>query len=216
MNVKIQSAVPDDAHSIVEIATQVKLQLHKAKTYQQRGFLIENSLEQYQYFIAHDDVLVVKDTLSNHTIGFSIVLGFETIEKYGIQQKAEKINWKKSFINNFKQRKFAFYEQIAFLPRYSKSLYVLYLGFISLWRTFKQYDDLFGAVVRYPIQNKAPMQFIEYMEWRKVGSINENYPEYGQIGYDIYYLDRRSFEEKLKKPIYIKFVKRLREYNYLA
>lgn len=215
MNVKIRPALLEDAHSMVEILTQVKMRTNMSETISQSGFLIESSLEKYQYFIANDNVLVAEEIKLKKVVGFSIVLGHETIDKSGIKQKTDQIRWEKSFFNTYNGNSFAFYEQIAFLPKYAKRIYVTYLAFMSLWWAFQNYTGIFGAVVCYPIPNEAPLQYMDLIGWQKVGSVEEKYPEYGTIGYDIYYLDRAVFEDKLKERRFADFLDRLRANGYL-
>ena len=210
MSVKIRPAVATDASSILAIAQSVEMPSNQVTAQQQRGFLLDSSLEHYQYFIVNDDVLVVEESDPKQIVGFSIVLGSGSVVACGIQKKADRIRWEGSFIDRIKDKKFAYYEQFAFLPEYPKRTYTLYLFFASLRRVFQHYFNLFGAVVRYPIRNRAPLPFANIVGEQKVGSIDEDYPDHGRVVYDIYHLDRVVFNTKLQEPFFRSLVKRIR------
>jgi hypothetical protein len=216
MNVNIRQAAAEDASSIFKLASQLKLQPHMDKVQEQSGFLVDVSLNQYRYFIAHDDVLVMEIGEPVKIEGFSIVLGPKTVDAIGMRKKAKHIRWEESFVLKYSQKTSAYYEQIALNPRYAKSIYTSYLAFMSLWRTFQRWVSLFAAVVSRPVPNKAPLPFLDIVGWQKVGSIDEIHSGYGQISYDIYYLDRSVFESKLQEPNFSAFLKRLRTRPFFA
>jgi hypothetical protein len=85
----------------------------------------------------------------------------------------------------------------------------VYLGFTGLRQAFRKYDNLFGAVVSSPIPNLAPRRLLDSMGWRKVGWIDQDYPEHGRVRYDIYYLNRSEFEKRLQDPAVRRLVERL-------
>ena len=212
---RIRDAVPEDAASLVEIATAVGLRDLADAGQQERGFLIDISLEQYQYFIANDHALVMEDDDSGRLAGFSVILGPRTMEATGIRGKAERIEGSSVRVGELDPDACAYWEQLAFRPRYAKGIFPVYLAFVSLRRAFLRYDHLFGAVVSRPLRNMAPLRFLEITGWRSVGCIDEDYPALGRVRYDVYYLSRSRFEERLREPAFVRLEERLRGHAFI-
>jgi hypothetical protein len=200
MGMRIRDAVPGDAASLVEIASAVRLRASMDPEQQKQGFLIDISLEQYRYFIANDHVLAMEESDSRRLVGFSVILGPRTMAATGIREKAEHIGGATLNIRELDPESCAYWEQIAFLPRYAKGIYPVYLAFTSLRQAFLKYDNLFAAVVSRPIPNLAPRRLLDSVGWRSVGWIDQDYPAHGRVRYDVYYLNRSEFEKRLQEP----------------
>jgi len=209
MGMRIRDAAPEDADSLVEIASAVRLRASADTEQGKQGFLIDISLEQYRYFIANDQVLVMVESDPRRLVGFSVVLGPRTMEATGLREKAEHIGGAALDIRALDPESCAYWEQIAFLPRYAKGLYPVYLGFTGLRQAFRKYENLFGAVVSRPIPNLAPRHLLDSMGWRCIGWIDQDYPAHGRVRYDIYYLNRSEFEKRLQEPSVRRLAERL-------
>ena len=103
----------------------------------------------------------------------------------------------------------AYWEQLAVLPDCAGGPYPVYLAFASLERAFCRYEHLFGAVASHPVPNRAPLRLLECAGWRKVGSIETDYPAHGSIRYGVYHLSRWQFEGRLQEPLLAGLRKRL-------
>jgi hypothetical protein len=209
MGMRIRDAVPGDAAPLVEIASSVRLRASMDAEQQKQGFLIDISLEQYRYFIANDHVLVMEESKSRRLVGFLVILGPRTMAATGILEKAEHIGGATLNIQELDPEACAYWEQIAFLPRYAKGLYPVYLGFTGLRQAFRKYENLFGAVVSRPIPNLAPRHLLDSMGWRCIGWIDQDYPAHGRVRYDVYYLNRSEFEKRLQEPSVRRLAERL-------
>ncbi len=197
---RIRDAVPEDAPSLVEIANAVRLRDTLDAEQQNRGFLIDISLEKYQYFIANDHALVMEELDSGQPVGFSVILGPRTMAATGIREKAQRMAQTTLPVRELDPEACAYWEQIAFLPRHVKGLSPVYLAFAGVRSAFHAYRHLFAAVAGGPVSNLAPLRFLDCAGGKKVGWIDEDYPAYGRIRYDIYHLDRSDFEERLRAP----------------
>jgi hypothetical protein len=207
---RIRDAVPEDAESLVEVAAAVKMRDSADPELGKRGFLIDVSLDQYRYYIANDHALVMEDAGRAELVGFSVLLGPRTMEASGIRAKAERIEASAVPIRDLNPEACAYWEQLAFLPRYAKGIYPGYLAFASLRGAFRRYEHLFGAVASRPVRNLAPLRFLEITGWRRAGWIDEDYPEQGRVRYDVYYLGRPEFERRLREPLVASMEERLR------
>ena len=208
MDVTIRQAVGEDASSVLRIAQQLGVRPGADLARLQRGFLIPNPLEQYEHFIAHDDVLIVESKETGSIIGFSIVLWPDTIKLSGLWERTEEVRWEPSFSGNLDPETSTYYEQVAFDPAHARSVSAVCLGFLALWRTFQRYTCLVGTVARYPVFNKSPRPFLEKTGSRIVGAVSADYPGIGRIDYDMYYLDRMTFESKLREPFFVRLMDR--------
>lgn len=197
---KIRNAVPEDAPSFVEIASSVRMRDPADAAQQERGFLIDISLEQYRYFIAHDHALVMGEGNAGPPIGFSVILGPATMAASGIRAKAERIEGIGARLRELDPESCAYWEQLAFLPRYARGIYPAYLGFESLRRALLRYEHLFGAVASRPLRNMAPLRLLQRAGWERVGWIDEDNPRHGRVRYDIYDLGRSGFQRSVREP----------------
>ena len=111
---------------------------------------------QYQHYIANDHALVMEEDGAGGLAGFSVILGPRTMEATGLRGKAERIEGSSVRIGELDPDACAYWEQLAFRPRYAKGLYPVYLAFASLRRAFLRYAHLFGAVVEPPAPEPGP------------------------------------------------------------
>ena len=209
MGMRIRDAVPGDAASLVEIASAVRLRAPMDAEQQKQGFLIDISLDQYRYFIAHDHVLVIGESDSRRLAGFSVILCPRTMAATGIRERVQHIGGATLNIQDLEPQACAYWEQLVFLPRYAKGLYPVYLAFTGLQQAFLKYDNLFGEVVSRPVPNLAPRRLLDAMGWQRVGWIDEDCPAHGGVRYDVYYLNRPEFEKGLQKPLFRRLAERL-------
>jgi hypothetical protein len=208
---RIRDAVPGDAASLTEIASAVRLRALPDASQQRQGFLIDVSLEHYQYFIANDLVLAVEDG-SGRLAGFSIILGPRTMAETGIRERAESVQGGTLRFEELDPEACAYWEQLAFLPRREKGVAPVYLAFASMQRAFGIYEHLFGAVAAGPTPNLAPRRLLSFAGWQIVGSIHEDYAGLGRVHYDIYHMSRARFRDLLAEPFVMTLAKRLRDH----
>jgi len=227
MSIRIREALPADAASVFEVAVAVRMPPSMDSGRAGRGFLVDVSLEHYRHFIDNDHVLLLEEGNAGRTLGFSVILGPETMAETGIRRQAERIVRSDApkgdtapagsaipvsaeSLDGLDPRACAYWEQLAVLPDCAGGPYPVYLAFASLERAFCRYEHLFGAVASYPVGNLAPLRLLECAGWRKVGSIETDYPAHGSIRYDVYHLSRSQFEGRLQEPLLAGLRKRLR------
>lgn len=214
MDVNIREAESQDCRPLFDLARLVKIDPEKRRDWEGSGFLVDVSLEQYSYYIAHDDVLVMESGTPNEIVGFSIVLGPESIDKVGIRELATRTEWDPSFEQVLDQGTSAYYEQLAVHPRFARSIYPLYLSFMSVYRAFEKWSGIVAAVASGTLPNAAPLSLAGALGWAKVGTIRHIPSDFGELGYDLYYLGRSVFESKLTEPDVSAFFRRLKAKDF--
>lgn len=209
MSIRIREAVPADADSVFEVAVAVRMPPSMDSGRAGRGFLVDVSLDHYRHFIDNDHVLLLEDGNAGRMLGFSVILGPETMAETGIRRQAERIVRSAESLDELDPQACAYWEQLAVLPDCAGGPYPVYLAFASLERAFCRYEHLFGAVASHPVPNRAPLRLLECAGWRKVGSIETDYPAHGSIRYGVYHLSRWQFEGRLQEPLLAGLRKRL-------
>ncbi len=208
MDVRIRQARPEDASLIADIAEKLRLPSQPAPSSSDRGFLMASSPETYSYFVTNDDVLVLEDR--GAVVGFSIVIGPDTILRSGLWEKTKEIRWDPGYRQPLELATSAIYEQIALDPQYRRRLFATHLAFLSVERALSRYLRVFTSIARFPVQNRASLPFVERTGWHRVGDTDDEYPGHGRIQYDIYCLERSLFEAKLREPELASLSRRVR------
>ncbi len=225
MEIRIRPAVRSDAAGIFSVKEQIRLPA-AIEDNVVSGFLLGTSLEQYAYFIEHDDVLVAETVTPQKVVGFTVVLKHASVVNSALWLRAHEVRWDKNFFADFlrdknfdanalAQTRIAYYEQLGFLDDAAVRVYAKYLAFASAHRAFESHDHLFVTTVKYPIVNRAPLPFLRVAGFKCVGTHDEVYPEYGRIVSEVYHLERRAFHEKIRAERFQKFVAQVRARGYM-
>lgn len=220
MEIRIRTATPGDAVGIFLVKQEIRLPA-TADRQTQSGFLLGTSLEQYEYFIEHDDVLVAEVAGTQQIVGFSIALKHESVTNSILWQRAQEVRWDDEFRRRFMRgdqfvdARVAYYEQLGFLPDPTYRVYAKYLAFAGVQRILQTHEHLFTTIVREPFTNHAALPFLRVAGFENVGIHDEWYHEYGRIVSDVYQLERERFEEKLREGKFERFVAKLRVKGYM-
>lgn len=214
MLVQIRRAQHTDAPALVAVKKQLPMPRELSET-ARGGFLLGTSLDEYENFIARDEVLVAEDVDALRVVGFAIVMKHESVMHSEIWRKAQQANWDEMFRAKFNDGRVAYFEQLAFLPDDAYRTFAKYLAFASVYRVFPRHTDLFTTVVHFPIHNQASLPFITAIGFARVGSLDETYPEYGHIVSDIYHLSQDTFDATLRDARWAAFVARAKRNGYL-
>ena len=192
MKINIRYATLEDAVAMVEIKNQLSFKNVNGTT-TTGGFLLGTSLPTYQEYIANDYCLVAEN--ENQIIGFGIILKNTTLQQSDIWTKRHAANWEVD-ITKYESPNVCYFEQLAFLQGYTRV--VIRLCYQLLRLAFNTHDNLFATTVSSPIMNLAAIPFIEKAGGRKIGRINEVYPEIGHILSDIYLIEKDIYLNRLQ------------------
>jgi ribosomal protein S18 acetylase RimI-like enzyme len=203
MPVIIRDARLDDAPACLEI----KRELHLSNLEPQRGgFLLGTTLEGYEALIGQDHVIVAED--AGRVLGFVILLGQENLMRSDLWARASKAKLTLPVEHVLARGRIAYVEQLAMRPAFSSRVYAKYLAYHSLQRAFQDHATVFTTVVREPVNNDAILPFLEVAGFASVGSIEEDYPDVGQIRSEIFALSSQVFQASLQQANFQLFLRK--------
>ena len=193
MKINIRYAKLEDAVAMVAIKNRLSFKNINGTT-TTGGFLLGTTLQTYQEYIANDYCLVAENEYQ--IIGFGIILKNTTLQQSDIWTKRHAANWEID-ITEYESPNVCYFEQLAFLRGYTRV--VIRLCYHLLQLAFNTHENLFTTTVSSPILNLAAIPFIEKAGGRKIGSINEVYPEIGLILSDIYLIEKHIYIKRLEQ-----------------
>jgi hypothetical protein len=191
MNIKIRKALVEDAYSFLKIKEHLSFKNVSGET-TKGGFLLGTNIEEYQLYIKNDFCLVAEN--DSQIIGFGIVLKDKTLKKSTIWNKRHQTQWEID-IQSYENNKICYFEQLAFLNGYSRT--VIRLCYQLMILAFEDHETLFTSTVHAPILNLAAVPYILKASGSKVAIIDEIYPEIGRIQSDIYKIERVDYEKNV-------------------
>lgn len=215
MEIGIRPAVLRDAEGVFEVKEKVRLPADAEVEDPQGGFLLGTELEQYRYFIEHDQVIVAERTDERQIVGFAVVLKHESVVNSVLWQRAQEVRWESKFESEFDGARVSFFEQLGFLPDSAYRVYAKYLAFASVHRILQSHEHLFTTIVREPFFNRASLSFIRVIGFESVGVHDEVYPGYGRIVSEVFHLNCKAFRNKIETGRMAQFVAQMRQRGYI-
>jgi len=200
MNPNIRRSILEDAADFIKIKERLPLNIENDHT-NQGGFLLGTDIETYKFYISHGICLTA---IADETIGFGIMLPNELVKQSELWEKRKSVNWSVD-LETLEKSNISYLEQMAFLKGYRKL--TLILAYNLLHAAFENGAEfVLTTTVKRPVINKAAIPLILAAGGRKVGNIDEVYPQIGDINSDIYLMDKDAFYECIKKRISYKFL----------
>ncbi len=197
MNHIIRKSELQDAPHFVRIKNALPLPATTNAT-KNGGFLLGTDIPTYQFYIEHGSCLTAEK--DGKIIGFGIVLPNHIIRESELWKKRNSVNWAIN-IRLLEQSNIAYFEQLAFIQGRRKiSMQLAYQVAKSAFD--KGAEFILTTTVNKPIANKAAIPYITAIGGRKIGNIDETYPQVGAINSDIYLIAKNDFFNKLKKLPY--------------
>jgi hypothetical protein len=223
-HLQIRPAMVADAPALVEVKGQLRMPVTDDES-SSGGFLLGTTLEEYEYFIAHDDVLVAVDGEAGQVVGFSVVLAHESVMSSVLWQRASQVKWTELFQRTVNAHltsgetrsldtRIAYFEQLAFLPRSEYRVYAKYMALAAAQRAFTRHEHLFTTIIHEPVHNHASLPFLRVAGFELAGSLDERYPGVGHIVSDIYHLGRDEFEARVRAGRFAAFVEQARRRGF--
>jgi len=194
MNQKIRKSTLEDAEDFVRIKDHLPLNTQSNHT-QQGGFLLGTNLETYQFFIHHGFCLSA--IASHKVVGFGIILPDDLVRQSELWEKRKAAKWLID-ITAIENSNIAYLEQMAFLKGNDKL--VVTLSYNLIHGAFENGADyILTTTVKKPMVNEAAIPLIKAGGGRRVGNIDEVYPQVGQINSDIYLIEKTTFYKCINK-----------------
>ncbi len=191
---RLRRAVREDAAAFLSVKTALPMPKNLEAT--GGGFLLGTSLTQYQAFIERDLAWLLES--HGRTVGFAVVLVWETLRHSEIWGKRHEVQLEPGGVSP--PERVAYFEQLAVLPEARAGAW--YLAYHATCAALAAHDGLLTTTVRQPVTNTAVLPYLRAAGFLRLGSIEETYPEVGQIVSDVHYLPKELFLERSKTALF--------------
>lgn len=193
---RIRRATQADAEAILSVKRALALppDAHEAP---RGGFLLGSTLEQYRTLIQVADVWVLLGT-DGAVAGFAVLLPEPVLRASELWARREAIHWETPGGWTPPEERVCYFDQLAVLP--DARVRAPQLALAALRGAVRSgHEHLFATVVAHPVQNVASMALLRALGARRVGSVNEEYPQVGRIVSDLYYAPISGADERLQE-----------------
>jgi hypothetical protein len=197
MSKKIRISQITDAPDFIDIKDKLPMAENGDET-TNGGFLLGTNIETYQFYIDHAFCLSLVN--NEDVLGFGIVLKDEMVKHSELWKKRKLVDWTID-INGIENKKICYFEQLAFLK--GNGQYSIAVAYSLLSKAFETHDVLLTTTVEKPISNLAAVPYILGVGGKKIGSIDEIYPEVGDINSNVFMVTKADFYKYAKaSPLY--------------
>lgn len=201
MNPKIRKSTLEDANHFIRIKELLPLSTQSKHT-KQGGFLLGTNIETYKFYISHG--ICFTGIAVNEVVGFGIMLPNALVKQSELWEKRKTVKWAVD-LATLENSNVSYLEQMAFLKGNRKL--TLILSYNLVHTTFENGADyVLTTTVKKPVTNEAAIPLIKAVGGKKVGNIDEVYPQVGAVNSDIYLIDKTTFYQSIKKRISYDFL----------
>lgn len=157
------------------------------------GFLLGASAQQYAFFVEHANVHVLGDG-DGSIAGFAVALPDAVLRGTELWVRRRSIAWDGDAgdadgWDAVETAPVAYFDQLAVRPSRRVRAYAPALAFAALDALATAgHRHVFATTVREPVLNRASHPLLHAAGARRVGEIDEVYPEVGRILSDVYHL----------------------------
>lgn len=189
----IRAARPSDLAAMLAIKASLKLSL---KAENKGGFLLGTSAETYLQHINKKEVWVLESPCN--ITGFAVLWQDETFKTSELFEKRHRA----TFLtppDALLELPIAYFDQIAVLPDQSHRVHGKTLALHALLSALEAHPLVLATTVRAPINNRAATPYLRAAGFETIGTIDEIYPEVGEISSDLHLLSKKVFIERSKQ-----------------
>jgi len=152
------------------------------------GFLLGASAEEYAWYVRHAFVHVVEDE-EGAVGGFAVALPDPVLRRSEVWARRREIAWEGGGWDALEQARVGYFDQLAVRPQRRFRIYAAVLAASALRALMDAgHQHVFATVVREPVHNRASLPLLHAAGARRIGQIDERYPEVGRILSDVYHL----------------------------
>jgi hypothetical protein len=197
---KIRISQITDAQAFIDIKNKLPISNSEDET-TTGGFLLGTNIETYRFYIEQAFCLsLVNDEA---VLGFGIVLKDAMVKQSELWEKRKLVDWTID-ISAIESKKICYFEQLAFLK--GNGQYSIAVAYRLLCKAFETHDVLLTTTVEKPISNLAAVPYILGVGGKKIGSIDEIYPEVGDINSNVFMVTKADFYKYAKASSLYRFV----------
>lgn len=152
------------------------------------GFLLGASADAYAWYVRHAHVHVLEDD-DGAIGGFAVALPDPVLRAGEVWARRREIAWEGGGWDALECARVGYFDQLAVRPRRRYRIYAAVLAASAL-RALAEggHQHVFATVVREPVRNLASLPLLTAAGARRIGQIDETYPEVGRIVSDVYHL----------------------------
>ncbi|KIG13294.1 hypothetical protein DB30_00342 [Enhygromyxa salina] len=162
------------------------------------GFLLGCDAAHYAQLLTLARVWLLE--LDGEAGGFSVTLDDPVLRASPIWARRDAIAWTDEVDPaQLPARRVAYFDQLAVLPRMRSRYWGAALGLRALAEQIVEHghDLVLTTTVIAPVHNRAALPYLDQIGARRVGQIDEHYPEVGQIVSAIHMLDAPRYHQRL-------------------
>lgn len=193
---RIRRATHGDAEAILAVKRALALP-PDAREAPRGGFLLGASPEQYRLLIDVADVWVLNGT-DGAPAGFAVLLPEPVLRASELWARREAIRWEVLAGWMAPEHRVCYFDQLATLP--DARMRAPELALTALRGAVRSgHEHLFATAVTHPVRNVASLALLRALGARRVGCVDEEYPEAGRIVSDLYYAPIDGADRRLEE-----------------
>ncbi|HEX8832199.1 MAG TPA: hypothetical protein VF705_13580 [Longimicrobium sp.] len=152
------------------------------------GFLLGASAEGYAWYVEHAHVRVLEDA-DGAVGGFAVALPDPVLRASEVWARRREIRWEGGGWDALEAARVGYFDQLAVRPWRRFRIYAAVLA-VSALRALVDtgHQHVFATVVRQPVRNLASLPLLAAAGARRIGQIDETYPEVGPVRSDVYHI----------------------------
>jgi ribosomal protein S18 acetylase RimI-like enzyme len=152
------------------------------------GFLLGASADAYAWYVEHAHVLVLEGA-DGRIGGFAVALPDAVLRATDVWARRHQIAWDAGGWDALEGAKVGYFDQLAVRPERRGRIYAPALAAAVVQALAADgHQHVFATVVREPVWNTASLPLLHAAGARRIGQIDETYPEAGRILSDVYHL----------------------------
>ncbi|HET7228723.1 MAG TPA: hypothetical protein VFJ16_01840 [Longimicrobium sp.] len=152
------------------------------------GFLLGASADAYAWYVEHAHVNVLEDA-EGAVGGFAVALPDPVLRASDVWARRREIRWEGGGWDALELARVGYFDQLAVRPWRRYRIYAAALAVSALHALASSgHEHVFATVVREPVRNLASLPLLAAADARRIGQIDETYPEVGRILSDVYHL----------------------------
>jgi hypothetical protein len=184
----LRPAAADDVGGMMAVKRELRIGADAAGTAPAGGFLLGASAEQYAFFVEHARVLVLEGG-AGEIGGFAVALPDAVVRASDLWARRRSIAWAGGGWDAVEDERVGYFDQLAVRPSRRFRAYAPALALAALdGLAASGHRHVFATTVREPFVNTASLPLLRAAGARRVGEIEETYPEVGRILSDVHHL----------------------------
>ncbi|NVB39502.1 hypothetical protein G6O69_16795 [Pseudenhygromyxa sp. WMMC2535] len=161
------------------------------------GFLLGSDPAVYGQLLAGGRVWLLE--VAGEVVGFSVTLDDAALRRSALWDRREQVDWSQGLDPEaLLGSRIAYFDQLAVLPDRRNRYWGVFLAVRALDELFADHDLVLTTTVVEPIVNDAALPLLVRAHARRLGVIEERYPEVGRVCSAIHLIDAAGYQAGLE------------------